>query len=290
MIDQGFWDVVAGVHGHGMTPVIFTSGYHLDRPAVDRLFQLGATIFIKHNSSNTKIQDKMVGLAGYGEKANAALQYLLEKGFNQSVPTRVAVDMVVTPQFNELKDFDEVVRLHRWCRRNNVHNYIVTLIPEGRADKTAMLLQRERANIMIEAVRKVDENEFGLCYDPSRPMAGGYRFRQVNVGLFVNLFGEVYDWNGLGRFLGHVRCDSLQTIWNAKFAKHIRAPIQDGFCLLRERVWDSVDSSGMDRKLHLYRRFEGVHGEDEMVERGLSHAMHPGDETPVTVSDLGRPM
>jgi MoaA/NifB/PqqE/SkfB family radical SAM enzyme len=290
MVDRGFWDVVAGVHGHGMTPVIFTSGYHLDRPAVDRLFQLGATIFIKHNSSNTKIQDKMVGLAGYGEKANAALQYLLEKGFNQSVPTRVAVDMVVTPQFNESKDFDEVVRLHRWCRLNNVHNYIVTLIPEGRADKTAMLLQRERANIMIEAVRKVDENEFGLSYDPSRPMAGGYRCRQVNVGLFVNLFGEVYDCNGLGRFLGHVRCDSLQTIWNAKFAKHIRAPIQDGFCLLRERVWDSVDSSGMDRKLHLYRRFEGVHGEDEVVERGLSHAMHPGDETPDTVSDLGRPM
>lgn len=289
-IDSGFWDIASAVRGHGMTPVIFTSGYHLDRLAVDRLYQLGATIFIKHNSSNTKIQDKMVGLTGYGEKANAALRYLLKKGFNQSVPTRVAVDMVVTPQFNESKEFDEVVSLHRWCRLNNVHNYIVTLIPEGRADKAAMLLERERADNMIEAVRRVDENEFGLTYNTSRPMAGGYRCRQVNVGLFVNLFGEVYDCNGLGRFLGHVRCDSLQTIWNAKFAKHIRAPIQDGFCLLRERVWDSVDSSGMNRRLHLYGRYKGVHGTDGVGERGLSHAMHPGEETPAIVKDLGRPM
>ncbi len=275
MIDAGFWRVVEYVHENGMTPVIFTSGYHLDRGAIDRLFDLGATIFIKHNSNDTAVQDKMVGLRGYGERANAALQMLLERGFNRSIPTRVAIDMVVTPQFNESSEFAEVVKLHRWCRLNNVHNYIVTLIPEGRADRPAMLLERARANRMLEAVRRVDEEEFGLAYEPSRPMAGGYRCRQVNVGLFVNLFGEVYDCNGLGRFLGHLRCDRLQTIWNAKFAQHVRAPLQDGFCLLRERVWDDAGSSGMERKLQLYRRFESAHGQDEVVTRGLGHAMNP---------------
>ena len=73
--------------------------------------------------------------------------------------------------------------------------------------------------------------------NPSRPMAGGYRCRQVNIGMFVNLFGEVYDCNGLGRFIGHVRNTSLADIWNAKFARHIREKDQNGFCLLRERVW-----------------------------------------------------
>jgi hypothetical protein len=134
---------------------------------------------------------------------------------------------------------------------------------------------------MNEAVRRVDEDEFGLSYEPSRPMTGGYRCRQVNVGLFVNLFGEVYDCNGLGRFLGHIRCDSLQAVWDAKFARHVRAPLQDGFCLLRERVWDTVESSGLERKLQLYRHFASTHGEDAVIQRGLSHATGPARDAVV---------
>ncbi|WP_084788863.1 radical SAM/SPASM domain-containing protein [Bradyrhizobium sp. Cp5.3] len=272
MVDRDFWQIVETVHRHGMTPVVFTSGYHLDGAGVERLFQLGATVFIKHNSQDVAVQDKMAGVRGYGAKSNAALQMLLERGFNQSIPTRVAIDAVVTPQFNETEHFAEIGALHRWCRLNNVHNYIVPLIPEGRADRSSMLIERVCADRINDTIRKIDEQEFGLAYQPSRPMTGGYRCRQVNVGLFVNLFGEVYDCNGLGRFLGHIKCDSLRTIWNAKFARHIRSPEQDGFCLLRERVWDAVGSSGLERKLEFYRHFESIHGEDEVVKRGLMRA------------------
>lgn len=280
MVDVAFWTVVEAVHRHGMIPVIFTSGFHLDLEAVDRLFNLGATVFIKHNSSDPVVQDKMVGVRGYAAKANAALRMLMERGFNRSIPTRVAIDVVVTPQYNESPDFAEVLSLHRWCRKNNVHNYITTLIPEGRADRSSLLLERERSNRMIEAVRRVDEEEFGLNYQATRPMSGGYRCRQVNVGLFVNLFGEVYDCNGLGRFLGHMRQHTLQEIWDAKFARHVRSPLQEGFCLLRERVWDTVSVSGLDRKLQLYRQFEAEHGPDEVVSRGLVHAMSSPAGTP----------
>lgn len=277
MLDNGFWEVVEKIHELGMIAVIFTSGYHLDYFSVNRLYELGATVFIKHNSKDTAVQDKMVGVRGYGEKATKALKLLIERGFNSIIPTRLAIDMVVTPQFNESEEFTEVVEAHRWCRLNNIHNYITTLIPEGRADRAAMLLERERSNQMIEAVRKVDEEEFGLTYKPSRPMSGGYKCRQVNVGLFVNLFGEVYDCNGLGRFLGHTRCDKLEDIWNAKFAKFIRKPIQDGFCILRERVWDEIDSFGMERKLLLYRKFEMKNGADEAITRGLELCSQPSD-------------
>lgn len=276
MIDPGFWDIVTFIHSLGMTTVLFTSGYHLDEDAVDRLFDLGATVFLKQNSKSSAVQDKMVGVKGYGIKAQRALKLLMERGFNKTIPTRLAVDMVVTPQFNESDDFAEVVEMHRWCRQNNIHNYIVTLIPEGRADKQSMLLERMRTNRMIQAVQRVDEQEFGLTYEPSRPMAGGYRCRQVNVGLFVNLFGEVYDCNGLGRFLGHVRRDSLEAVWNSKYSRHVRAPVQDGFCLLRERIWDDGDAPpGLERKVQLYRRFEANRGEDPVVTGGLEFAMKP---------------
>jgi MoaA/NifB/PqqE/SkfB family radical SAM enzyme len=266
MIDPGFWDVIEFIHGNGMIPVIFTSGYHLTRARIDRLYENGATIFIKHNSEDDAVQDKMVGMKGYGQIATRALHMLVERGFNKTIPTRMAVDVVVTPKFQEL---ETVARIFRWCRDNNVHNYIMTLIPEGMADHKTVLFEKQRADELVEFMHTIDRDEYGLDYVPSRPMGGGYRCRQVNVGLFVNLFGEVYDCNGLGRLMGHLRVDRLAEIWNSRFAHLVRGPRQDGFCLLRERQWQGVDLSPMDRKTEQYKRWRERNGDDPVVQRAL---------------------
>ncbi len=156
-------------------------------------------------------------------------------------------------------------------------SYISTLIPEGIADHKSKILERERINELLRELQKIDKEDFGLIYNPSRPLAGGYRCRQVNIGLHINLFGECYDCNGLGRFLGHIRKNSLREIWTSKFARHIRKPKQDGFCLLRERVWDGIESKGMDRKLDQYSVWEKEYGEDPILIAGLEHTGHLGE-------------
>lgn len=269
MIDQGFWEVLEHIHHNGMIPVVFTSGYHLNKSNIDRLYELGATVFIKHNSVDNAVQDKMVGVKGYGLVAADALHMLVERGFNKTIPTRMAVDVVVTPKF---QDLEMVGRIFRWCRDNNVHSYIMTLIPEGMADHKTVLFERQRADELVEFIHAIDRDEYGLDYVPTRPMGGGYRCRQVNVGLFVNLFGEVYDCNGLGRLMGHLRVDSLADIWNSRFAHLIRSSKQDGFCLLRERQWEGIDLSAMDRKTEQYKRWREENGEVPVVERALAHA------------------
>lgn len=264
MLDPGFWEIVEFIHELGMTSVVFTSGYHLDEAAADRLYDLDATIFLKYNNIDTIVQDRMVGLRGYGEKAHEAMRILLARGFNRTIPTRLAIDVVVTPKYHDLGG---VADLFRWCRDNNVHSYIVTLIPEGMADHKSILLERNRADELIDLMRTIDETEYGIVYEPSRPMGGGYRCRQVNCGLFVNLFGEVYDCNGLSRLIGHARTDSLEAIWNSAYARHVRQPDQDGFCLVRERQWEGRDLSAMDRKLEDYHRWQAVNAPDDIVER-----------------------
>lgn len=266
MLDPGFWEIFEFIHEQGLISILFTSGYHLDEESVDRLYDLNASVFMKYNSQNPDIQDKIVGKPGYGVKANKAIELLIKRGFNRSIPTRLAIDMVVTPR-NE--NIEEIKEIFRWCRKNNIHNYIQTLIPEGIADRKSKVLEKERADNLIRALQEVDEQEFGLFYEPRRPMAGGYKCRQVNVGMFVNLFGEVYDCNGLGRFLGHARSNTIEEIWNSEYARHIRKPEQDGFCLLRERFWSGTKSSGMDRKLEEYREWEIEHGADASVISGL---------------------
>lgn len=266
MIDPGFWEIVEHIHANDMTTVLFTSGYHLDEASVDRLFELGATVFLKHNSDDARVQDKMVGVRGYAERANQALELLVERGFGRSIPTRMALDMVVTPQY---QDLDVVGRIFRFCRDNNVHNYIMTLIPEGMADHKTVLFEKRRAQELVEFMARIDREEYGLEYQPSRPMGGGYRCRQVNVGLFVNLFGEVYDCNGLGRLIGHLRRDSLAQVWDSAYARSIRRPDQNGFCLVRERQWQGRDISAMNRKTEQYKRWRDRNGADPVVERVL---------------------
>lgn len=276
MKDVGFWEVFEFIHELELIPVLFTSGYHLDEESVDRLYNLGASIFMKYNSTDASVQDRIVGKKGYGDHSTKALQLLIDRGFNKTSPTRVAIDMVVTPQYTDMED---IKNIFRFCRRNNIHNYIQTLIPEGRADRKTRVHEKERADNLLKELQDIDKNEFGLEYDPVRPMAGGYKCRQVNVGLFVNLFGEAYDCNGLGRFLGHSRRNTLEEIWNSKYAYHIRQKEQDGFCLLRERYWNGTENSGMDRKLEEYREWENVHGADLVVVKGLEQRVeHTGPD------------
>jgi MoaA/NifB/PqqE/SkfB family radical SAM enzyme len=190
----------------------------------------------------------------------------VETGFADTIPTRVAIDMVVTPNF---QDLDEIGEIFRWTRDHNVHSYIMTLIPEGMADHKQVLFEKERANQLIDYMAAIDRDEYGLEYVPRRPMGGGYRCRQVEVGLFVNLFGEVYDCNGLGRLMGHLRRDPLEKIWKSAYAQKVRGPKQDGFCLLRERQWQGVDLSPMNRKTEEYERWRERHGADDVVENAL---------------------
>jgi len=245
MIDPGFWEVIEFIHRHGMTPVIFTNGSQIDDAAAQRLHDLGASVFLKYSTFDGKVNDRLVGKPGYTTSARQALGRLLRLGFNDPVPTRLAIDMIVMKR-HTLESIGEV---HRWCRDNNVHHYISTLIPEGLADKHVRQKEKDRSDEILEYIRRIDADEFGLDYEPSRPMAGGYRCRQVNIGLFVNIYGQVYDCNGLGRPLGNVFEQSLADVWGSKLAQRVRRPVQDGFCLVRERVWSGTTKHGIERKL-----------------------------------------
>lgn len=244
-LDPSFWEILEYIHSLDMVPVIFTHGALLDDESIDRLYDLNASIFLKFTTFESKVNDKLVGVKGYTDKAKVVLDKLIAKGFNKSIPTRIAIDMVVSRRHKD----EDIAETHRWCRDNNIHHYISTLIPEGMADKRTRQEEWKRSDELLNMIRNIDNQEYGLVYDMSRPMAGGYKCRQVNLGLFVNLYGEVYDCNGLGRPLGSIGEQTLEEVWNSRLAKVIRKHPQDGYCLVRERVWKGVESKGLDRKL-----------------------------------------
>jgi len=71
-----------------MTPVIFTSGYHLDSKAIDRLYGLGATVFISTNSDDIRFR-QMVGLRARRQKSQFCTQCYWSEASTSRFPTRL---------------------------------------------------------------------------------------------------------------------------------------------------------------------------------------------------------
>jgi MoaA/NifB/PqqE/SkfB family radical SAM enzyme len=272
LLDNGFWEVIECVHSLGMTPIVFTHGYHLSDDKIDRLYKLGASLVLKYNTRNWDIQDKIVGKKGYAEKIDNIMEKLINKGFVDPIPTRLAIDMVVSKDINNTEEVDGIFR---WCRNNNIHIYITSLIPTELSSQNSMVIEKEKAKQLLSRLLEIDMCEYGLSYDPVLPIGGGYRCRKTDIGIFVNMYGEVYECNGLSRFIGHIMANSLKDIWEGQYAQSIRQNQEDGCCLARERFWDGINIDGFENKLQEYCVWKEKYGSDIVVERGLEVVKNP---------------
>ena len=239
LLDPDFWPIMELINGLGMTALVYTSGWEVRDPAtVDRLWRLNASIMLKYNTHDEATADKMAGVQGYGRHSKQVLDWLMERGFNGMTPTRLGINVVVT---NVLREERAFLDLLRWCRRTNVYMHGQSLIPAGRADSEEMTMRRDEVMRLLDRAAQIDAEEFGMHYEVKTPFVGGFRCRKVNVGLFVNAFGEVWDCNGSGRRISDFSRASLADIWRSEDARGIRRPLQDGFCLIRERWWQHKD-------------------------------------------------
>lgn len=235
MLDPHFWELLAFMNELDIIPLLYTSGWEIhDLETVEKLKALNVSIMLKYNSEDIKVADKMVGVKGYGSHVKKVLQWLLENDFNDSIPTRVGINVVAT---NISMDKEAFLELFRWSRRNNVYMHGQSLIPEGNADDDRITLGKDQAMELLNDAAQIDANEFDIHYEVMPPIVGGFRCRKVNVGMFVNMYGEVWDCNGSGRKLGDWEEEELKQIWNSGKAKNIRKREQEGFCLIRERWW-----------------------------------------------------
>lgn len=94
---------------------------------LDLLKELDVTICLKLNSFNSKIQDSLVGMWGYTILRDKALKKIIEKWFNNKVPTRLAVNTLLLKPI-----YEEFNYIFRYCRENNIALISSLYIPSWR--------------------------------------------------------------------------------------------------------------------------------------------------------------
>ncbi len=213
LIDSRFWFIVKYISKNGMIPVVFTNGGRIDKKTTKRLYDLGASVIIKINSFNEKIQDSLVGRPGYTKRRDLGLKNLMDVGFNKQDPngdyqTRLGIDSVICKQ-----NKDEILDIFRFCRENNIMPLIKTFIPAGRtAESTDMEISKKEFFDISEKARNIDKDEFGIEYERLFPYLGGVPCTQNGVGIFVSITGDIKNCPGQTKHYGNFKTKQLKDV------------------------------------------------------------------------------
>lgn len=241
-IDGDFWNVVGHMGNRNITPIIYTEGALklTDRDFAKRLYDSGATVVLKVNSLENEAYQNAVVRGGkervkplqmnYFQERNKALEILMNTGFNKSDPTRLALDTIIC---NE--NYEEIPKIHKFTRDNNIFVLFVNYIPSGRSVAPAQnAVSPTQQFQMFDQLAQIDREVYGLEHRSKFPYAGGVPCSIRGLGLYVKIKGEAWDCPGESEPLGNLREESLKSLWDK--TEHIRHSFNGG-CFPRELFW-----------------------------------------------------
>ncbi len=240
MLDPNFWKYLEAIHSLGMTTVIYTSAYGrkgalITEDSARYMKDLGVSVILKCESMIHSVQDSLVGCKGYSEVMERVLFILIKVGFNVPDVTHLGIHTVIT---NDNRN--GVIDIFRFCRRNNIFPYVVSSIPDGNALRMGTVIMRDEAEKVLNEIKRIDLRENNVAYESVLPVAGGFYCRQIDIGMFVNLYGDIYECNGGGRYFGNIRdFGGLSSAWHSEPLKSLREKPQNGYCPVREKHWRS---------------------------------------------------
>jgi len=226
-VDPFFGQIVAELAGLGLIPVIFTNGIRIaQEPHIaDLLWDVGATVVLKYNSTNGAIQDLVAGRDGYTSLRDEALTRLLQKGFSTTTPTRLSLDTIAFQG-----NYAELPGIHRFCRSHNIHPLIADYIPTGRTEGgvffghqaahhlpvaarsslTSILQpldQIQRYRLFAE-LAEIDAREFGITRPPHCAYYSGGVCSQ-SLGLYIDIQGNIWPCVARSQVIGGQRLSGL---------------------------------------------------------------------------------
>jgi len=192
----------------GAIPVVFTNGYKLRESLLQKFDETGTSIVVKVNSFDPETQDNIVNRQGYAAKRDITLHNLMEAEFNHPNITRLGIDCVVSKH-----NIDEVLKIHRYCRENNIMPMIKTFIPAGRTKhRTDMEISMHEFLELSKQARDIDAKEYGIIYERLIPFLGGVPCPQNSqASMYVTILGDIFECPAQQTSYGNTRAVSIRS-------------------------------------------------------------------------------
>jgi len=240
--EKRFMEAMEYIAGRGIIVVLFTAGTVLGDDALCRrihgigsrsmaqwMYDIGMSVFLKVDSFDRALQDKIAGRQGYAEIRDKALSLLLELDFTKHNPTRLGLEVNVSRH-----NVHEIMDIYRLRSRHNLYEDIVVSMP------CDTYYRNPDYDISIEEKKELYRQiyrfniQHGIPCEGISPFIGGLVCTQLGNGLYVTNRGHVYHCPGAFDLLGNTRTESLKEIWQ-RFAKSKRYHGRY-FCPFREHA------------------------------------------------------
>jgi MoaA/NifB/PqqE/SkfB family radical SAM enzyme len=183
-IYQRFRDLISYIDSLDMIPVVITNGQTMDRKLTRFLNKHHASVLIKMDSLNDKLQDSFSGVQGSSKNIKNGVDNLITEGFCNDSNNRLGASCVLN-RLNAPEIFD----IWRFCRDRNIIPNIETMTPNGRAKKLFnLILKGDEVQKIKYQLLELDQNEYGYSWNPHTPLFGA-GCRQLEYSLCITVEG-----------------------------------------------------------------------------------------------------
>lgn len=194
-------------------------GIYTGKDLVKELYDCNASILLSFNSFDDAVQAKLVGgTKDYILLRNHTLELLVEEGFNEGNPTRLAlINSPVT-----IWSIDEALEIYKWGRLRNLYTIVTPTMISGRAKDRVWIKitppEAQMVNLYTEIYKfNIETNLQSLAQiieEGIATYAGGHPCNQVSTGLYISLNGQVLSCPGSeDNIEGNYWKKSLKEIW-----------------------------------------------------------------------------
>lgn len=182
-IYRNFRELVEFIDSKGVIPVVITNGLTVKKEFAAFLYEHNCSVLLKHDSFNEETQNYLSGVPGAFKKMQESLKNLIDVGFTRDHEEglRLGLSFVATK-----KNINEIGKLWRFCRDNNIYPNLELLNPIGRAEKNAddIIPEQEETAMIINEVKAI-EAEYGLQHKVQPPCL------QHLYSMYLNVEGHV---------------------------------------------------------------------------------------------------
>jgi MoaA/NifB/PqqE/SkfB family radical SAM enzyme len=222
----------------------------------EQLYDLKVSFMLGFQSFYTEIQDEIVGgVEGHALVRNKALENLVNAGFNNTYPTRLAICSNAISKMN----YEEVFEIYVYARERNLYPVTtVTMVSGKQLDKEYLektdITDQQKIDLWTKIYSWNIENGIQklsqIQGEGVSVLPGTHPCNQIACGLYVTANGNVVGCPGFTDVEGNVKETSIKEIWeNSKNIRragtfNCKCPPKDGITIpndLYEKVLKNLE-------------------------------------------------
>ncbi len=206
----------------GLTGIIYTNGFRMERWLAELLYDCGCSIFVKLNSFDADKQNWLAGdvTGKYTASRNKTLTMLMDIGFARKLDREACSRLGVVTSVMAA-NVTEMPTIFRFAREHNLIPSMDCLLEIGRGSYCGLTLPLHVVHEVASALRTLDEEVYGITWRP-KVFAIASSCTDLYVGICVTADGSIQPCLGTKITIGNIRDKCLASIWNSPTEKLFR--------------------------------------------------------------------